>query len=204
MNVGNLAAEQTMTPRILVLPGSNRSGSFNASLAAAASVELAGQGADVSRISLVDYPLPLVDENLKNDTGVPENAFKLGRLIAAHDGVFLCCPEYNSSIPPLLKNMIDWVSLITKDGDRRFKPWAGRYVALGSASNGKLGGIRGLYHVRSVMVNVGTQVISEQCAVSGAAEAFDADGRLKDERTSAMLANTCKSLIRHCAMMSTG
>jgi len=193
-----------MTPRILVLPGSNRSGSFNASLAAAASVELAGQGADVSRISLVDYPLPLVDENLKNDTGVPENAFKLGRLIAAHDGVFLCCPEYNSSIPPLLKNMIDWVSLITKDGDRRFKPWAGRYVALGSASNGKLGGIRGLYHVRSVMVNVGTQVISEQCAVSGAAEAFDADGRLKDERTSAMLANTCKSLIRHCAMMSTG
>lgn len=204
MNVGNLAAEQTMTPRILVLPGSNRSGSFNASLAAAASVELAGQGADVSRISLVDYPLPLVDENLKNETGIPENAMKLGRLIAAHDGVFLCCPEYNSSIPPLLKNMIDWVSLITKDGDRRFKPWAGRYVALGSASNGKLGGIRGLYHVRSVMVNVGTQVISEQCAVSGAAEAFDADGRLKDERTNAMLANTCKSLIRHCAMMSAG
>ena len=100
--------------------------------------------------------------------------------------------------------MIDWVSLIAKDGDRPFKPWAGRYVALGSASNGKLGGIRGLYHVRSVMVNVGTQVISEQCAVSGAADAFEADGRLKDERTNTMLANTCKSLIRHCAMMAVG
>lgn len=193
-----------MTPRILVLPGSNRTGSFNASLAAAASVELAGQGADVNRISLVDYPLPLVDENLKNESGIPENAMKIGRLIAAHDGVFLCCPEYNSSIPPLLKNMIDWVSLIKTDGDRPFKPWAGRYVALASASNGKLGGIRGLYHVRSVMMNVGTQVISEQCAVSGAAEAFEADGRLRDERTSTMLAKTCTSLIRHCAMVSAG
>ena len=193
-----------MTPRILVLPGSNRNGSFNAALAAAASLELAGQGADVSRISLADYPLPLVDENLKNETGVPENAVKLGHLIAAHSGVFLCCPEYNSSIPPLLKNMIDWVSLITRDGDQAFKPWQGRYVALGSASNGKLGGIRGLYHVRSVMVNVGTQVISEQCAVSGAADAFEADGRLKDERTQAMLTTTCKSLIRHCAMMTAG
>lgn len=193
-----------MTPRILVLPGSNRTGSFNASLAAAVSVELAQQGADVTRISLVDYPLPIVDENLKNESGIPDNAMKLGRLIAAHQGVFLCCPEYNSSIPPLLKNMIDWVSLIARDGEQPLKPWAGRYVALGSASNGKLGGIRGLYHVRSVMVNVGTQVISEQCAVSGAAEAFEADGRLKDERSNAMLASTCKSLIRHCAMMSAG
>jgi len=193
-----------MTPRILVLPGSNRNGSFNAALAAVASVELARQGADVTRISLIDYALPLVDEDLKNETGIPDNAMKLGRLIAAQDGVFLCCPEYNSSIPPLLKNMIDWVSLISKDGDQVLKPWSGRYVALGSASNGKLGGIRGLYHVRSVMVNVGTQVISEQCAVSGAADAFEADGRLKDERTNTMLANTCKSLIRHCAMMAAG
>tara|TARA_R110000787_G_scaffold99980_2_gene204784 strand:+ start:1711 stop:2292 length:582 start_codon:yes stop_codon:yes gene_type:complete len=191
-----------MSPRILVLPGSNRAGSFNVQLAAAASVELAQQGADVTRISLVDYPLPLVDEDLKNETGIPENAMKLGRLIAAQDGVFLCCPEYNSSIPPLLKNMIDWVSLISRDGDRPLKPWSGRYVALGSASNGKLGGIRGLYHVRSVMANVGTQIITEQCAVSGAADAFEADGRLKDERTNGMLVNTCKSLIRHCAMMT--
>ena len=72
-----------MTPRILVVPGSNRNGSFNAALAAVASVELAQQGADVTRISLVDYPLPLVDENLKNETGIPDNAMKLGRLIAA-------------------------------------------------------------------------------------------------------------------------
>ncbi len=186
-----------MIPKILVIPGSNRSGSFNAALAAAVSVELARQGADVTRVSLVDYPLPLVDEDLKNQSGIPENAMKLGRLIAAQDGVFLCCPEYNSSIPPLLKNMIDWVSLIARDGDKPFKPWKGRFVALGSASNGRFAGIRGLYHVRSVMMNVGTQVISEQCSVGAAATAFDADGRLKDERTTAMMASACTSLIAH-------
>jgi chromate reductase len=190
-----------MTPKILVIPGSNRSGSFNAALAASASVELARQGADVSRISLIDYPLPLVDEDLKSQSGIPENAIKLGRLIAAHDGVFLCCPEYNSSIPPLLKNMIDWVSLISKDGEKPLKPWSGRYVALGSASNGKFAGIRGLYHVRSVMMNVGAQVLSEQCSVGGAARAFAEDGGLVDERTNAMLVKACKSLIAHCAMM---
>lgn len=190
-----------MTLKILVLPGSNRSGSFNAALAAAAAVELAQQGADVTRISLIDYPLPIVDENLKNESGIPDNAMKLGRLIAANQGVFLCCPEYNTSIAPLLKNMIDWVSLIARDGDRPFKPWSGRYVALGSASDGRYAGARGLYHVRSVMMNVGTQVISEQCSIAGAADAFEADGRIKDERTRAALAKTCRSLIEHCAMM---
>jgi NAD(P)H-dependent FMN reductase len=189
-----------MPPRILVVPGSNRTGSFNAALAAAVSVELAQQGADVSRISLIDYPLPIVDEDLKNESGIPENAMKLGRQIAAHDGVFLCCPEYNSSIPPLLKNMIDWVSLISKDGDKPFKPWAGRYVALGSASNGKFAGIRGLYHVRSVMMNVGTQVISEQCSIGAASSAFEESGNLKDERSHAILSSTCRSLLAHCAM----
>ncbi|OCW56081.1 NADPH-dependent FMN reductase [Hoeflea olei] len=191
-----------MNPKILVIPGSNRSGSFNVSLAAAVSVELARQGADVTRISLIDYPLPIVDEDLKAASGIPENAMKLGRLIAAQDGVFLCCPEYNSSIPPLLKNMIDWVSLISKDGDRPFRPWAGRFVALGSASDGKLSGIRGLYHVRSVMMNVGTQVISEQCSLGGASKGFDEDGRIRDERTQSMLEKTCAALISHCVLMN--
>ncbi len=189
-----------MNPRILVFPGSIRTGSFNASLAAAAALELAVQGADVTRISLADYPLPIVDEDLKNHSGIPENAMKLGRLVAAHDGVFLCSPEYNSSIPPLLKNAIDWVSLISHDAERPFKPWADRTVALGSASNGKFAGIRGLYHLRSVMMNVGTQVISEQCSIGGAANGFDEEGRIKDEATAAMLQKTCGSLIAHCAM----
>ena len=123
---------------------------------------------------------------------------KLGRMIAAHDGLFIASPEYNASIAPLLKNAIDWVSLIARDGEKPFKAWNGRYIALGSASNGRLGGIRSLNHLRSVMMAVGTQIITEQCSVSDAAAAFDEDGRLTDERTAGILNRTCKSLIDHC------
>ncbi len=62
------------------------------------------QGAEVTRISLGDYPLPIMDEDLEKEKGVPENAMKLGRLIAAHDGLLIATPEYNGSLPPLLKN----------------------------------------------------------------------------------------------------
>ncbi|MEX3010887.1 NADPH-dependent FMN reductase [Hoeflea sp. TYP-13] len=187
-----------MTPRILVFAGSVKSTSINAKLANAAQVTLAQLGADVTRISLLDYPLPLVNEDLRAEKGIPENAMQLGRMIADHGGVFIASPEYNSSIPPLLKNTIDWISLISKDGERSLKPWLGRYIALGSASNGKLGGLRGLYHLRSVMMSVGSQIVTEQCSVSGASDAFDEDGRIIDERTDGMLQKACKSLIDHC------
>ena len=70
------------------------------------------QGAEVTRISLADYPLPIMDEDLESEKGVPENAVKLARLIAAHDALLIATPEYNGSIPPLLKNTIDWVSRV--------------------------------------------------------------------------------------------
>ncbi|WP_099867119.1 NADPH-dependent FMN reductase [Pararhizobium haloflavum] len=184
-----------MTPKVLVFPGSVRSGSFNASLADAAARELAVLGADVTRLSLGDYPLPIMDEDLQAREGIPENAMKLGRQIAHHDAVFVACPEYNSSIPPLLKNAIDWVSRISKDGDRALKPWKGTLVALGSASNGRFAGARGLYHVRSVMMNVGAEVVTAQCSIGAAAKAFDASGTLIDERAAAALATTCRALV---------
>ncbi|MEM6463020.1 MAG: NAD(P)H-dependent oxidoreductase [Pseudomonadota bacterium] len=187
-----------MVPRILVFAGSVRTGSLNARLANAAQLSLAQLGADVTRISLIDYPMPLVSEDLKAERGIPESVMQLGRMIADHHGVFIASPEYNSSFPPLLKNAVDWVSLISEDNGAPLKPWRGRYVALGAASNGRLGGIRGLYHLRSVMMNVGSQIITEQCSVAGASTAFDDDDRIIDERTDAILQQTCKSLIEHC------
>lgn len=187
-----------MTPKILVFPGSIRSGSFNASLAGAASRELAAIGADVTRISLADYPLPIMDEDLQAREGVPQNALKLARLIAEQDGLFLACPEYNSSIPPLLKNTIDWVSRVSRDGDRPLRAWKGRIVALGSASDGRFAGIRGLYHVRSVLMNVGCQILTEQCSVSFASKAFDENGALIEERTAGLLKAACRSVVDHC------
>ena len=96
--------------KILVIPGSLRTGSLNARLAAAAAHELAQAGAEVTRISLADFPLPIYDGDLQTKSGVPKNAINLKRMIGAHHGVLIVTPEYNSSVPALVKNTIDWVT----------------------------------------------------------------------------------------------
>lgn len=185
--------------RILVFAGSIRTGAFSGHMADAAAKELARQGAEVTRISLADYPLPIMDEDLQAEKGIPENAMKLGRLFAAQSGVLICSPEYNASIPPLLKNTLDWISRISHDADKVLKPYAGLTAGLCSTSNGQFAGMRGLYHLRAVLMAVGAQVTTEQCSVSGAASAFETDGTLKDERSHRMLSQVCQSLIEHVA-----
>lgn len=182
-----------MPAKILLVSGSVRTGSFNVALAQAASKMLAEMGAETTMISLGDYPLPLMDEDLKIEKGIPENALKLARQFAAHDGLFIASPEYNSSIAPLLKNALDWVSVAPKD----IKAYSGLTVALGAATNGALGGIRGLYHLRSVLMNVGAQIVTEQAAVGRAATAFGDDGLPTEERPHKMLQDTCRSLMEH-------
>lgn len=186
-----------MSPRILVFAGSNRTGAFSGRMADAASKELAELGGEVTRIALVDYPLPIMDEDLEKEQGIPENALKLGRLFAMHDGILICSPEYNASIPPLLKNTLDWVSRISKDGEKLLKPYAGVTVGMCSTSNGNFAGMRGLYHLRAVLMAVGAQVITEQCSVARASQAFDENGTLNDERSAKSLRNVCLSLIEH-------
>ncbi|MBA8877786.1 NADPH-dependent FMN reductase [Phyllobacterium myrsinacearum] len=189
-----------MQPKILVFAGSNRTGAFSGQVADVATRALATLGADVTRIALIDYPLPIMDQDLEAEKGIPDNAMKLGRLFAAHDGILIASPEYNSSIPPLLKNTIDWVSRISKDGEKPLKPYAGKIVALCSSSDGNFAGIRGLYHLRSVLMNVGTQIISEQCSVAHAHEAFAEDGSFHDARTTRAMERVCQSLIDHARL----
>ncbi len=188
----------SITPKILVFAGSLRTGSFNIQLADAAQKTLAEMGAQVTRVSLADYPMPLVDQDLEKAEGVPANAMKLGRLIAAHDGVFIATPEYNASIPPLTKNTIDWISRITSDEGRAFRPWKGKPVAIGAASDGKLGGIRCLYHLRAVLMNIGCPVMTEQVGISQASKAFGEDGMLKDDMGKPFLDAACKALMEYC------
>ena len=190
-------------PKILVFAGSLRIGAFSISTADAAMKELALQGADVSRISLGDYPLPIMDQNLENEKGVPENALKLSRQIAAHDGMLIASPEYNASIPPLLKNALDWVSRVRRDGARPFKPFDGKVAALCSSSNGNFAGARALYHLRAVLMHCHVEVITPQCSVSKASEAFDEDGQFKDEALRHRMEVVCRTLIERAAMMST-
>src|SRR5262245_21862031 len=96
--------------RILVFGGSIRTGSYSAKLAAMAAKQLALEGAAVTHVSLADYPLPIYNADIEKHDGFPENAKKFARLIESHQGVFIATPEYNHSLPPLLKNTIDWTS----------------------------------------------------------------------------------------------
>ena len=105
--------------KILVIPGSLRSGSLNAKLAAAAAHEFAQAGAEVTRISLSDFPLPIYDGDLQSKSGVPKHAVNLKRMMSAHHGVLIVTPEYNSSVPPLLKNTIDWVTRVQDPHETR-------------------------------------------------------------------------------------
>ncbi len=183
-------------PKILVLAGSIRTGSFNARLAALAAKELALAEADVTLISLADFPMPLYDGDLEAASGPPENAYKLKRLMCLQQGVFIASPEYNASITPLLKNTLDWVSRVREGREPPLAAYKGRAFALGAASNGTYGGMRSLMALRQVLeLGCGALVIPEQLAVREAASAFDEMDNLKDERTAGLLQAVVNRLI---------
>lgn len=192
-----------MIPRILVFAGSIRSGAYSGRTADCAQRELALQGAEVTRISLADYPLPLMDEDLEKAEGIPENAYRLARLFAAHDALLICTPEYNGSLPPLLKNTIDWVSRVSRDGGRPLRPYPGRIVALCSSSDGHFGGVRCIIHLRAIFSHIGMEVISPQVSVPFGGEAFDENGDFRAERLRKGMTRLCRTLIEHARLLST-
>ncbi len=183
-------------PKILVFAGSIRSGSLNARLAALAAKELTIADAEVSLISLADYPMPLYDGNLEAASGPPEQAVKLKRMLCAHQGVFIASPEYNASITPLLKNTIDWISRVREGKEPPLAAYRGRAFALGAASNGTYGGMRSLIALRQTLeLGCGALVIPEQIAVREAGQAFDDMDNLKDERTAGLLKGVVRRLV---------
>ena len=127
-------------PKILVIPGSLRGKSYNVRLAALATKELTLADADVTRISLADYPLPIYDADTAAQSGPPFNALRLKQLVGAHRGIFIASPEYNASITPLLKNTIDWISTVRESGEAQLAVFQHRAFALGGASPGTLRG----------------------------------------------------------------
>lgn len=171
-------------PKILVLPGSTRSGSHNVRLAALAAKELTLLDAEVTRISLQDYPLPIFEADLENRTGTPENAVKLKQMIMAHQGVFIASPEYSASVTPLLKNALDWVSRVRERGDPAYAAYKNRVFAIASASPTATGGLRSLMALRQILeLGCGALVIPEQVAVQQAETAFDEMDEIADSRT---------------------
>jgi chromate reductase, NAD(P)H dehydrogenase (quinone) len=165
--------------KILVIPGSLRSGSLNARLAAAAGYQFAQAGTEVTRISLGDFPLPIYDGDLHSKSGVPKNAVNLKRMIGAHHGVLIVTPEYNSSVPPLVKNTIDWVSRVQDAHETRGQVFRQQPFAIAAASEGRLGGTRCLAALRLILSACHATVIPNQLALSFADQAYDDMDRLK-------------------------
>jgi chromate reductase len=165
--------------KILVIPGSLRTGSLNAKLAAVAAHQFAQSGVEATRLSLADFPLPIYDGDLQTRSGVPKNAVDLKRMIGAHHGVLIVTPEYNSSVPALLKNAIDWVSRVQDTHESRGEVFRGRAFAVAGASHSRLGGSRALAALRLILSACHGLVIPNQLALAFADEAYDDRDRLK-------------------------
>lgn len=167
-------------PRILAFSGSSRRESFNQRLVSTAARASEAAGGEVALINLGDFPLPLFNQDDEAEQGPPENMQRLKRLFLEHDGLLISAPEYNSSITPLLKNTLDWVS--RKYGDEPpLAAYTGKTAAIISASPGGLGGMRGLVHVRAILNTLGVLVLPGQVSIRSAFSAFDADGNLEND-----------------------
>ncbi|TDJ66309.1 MAG: NADPH-dependent oxidoreductase [Proteobacteria bacterium] len=165
---------------ILAFAGSTRSNSFNFLLLRAAVASAKHAGAEVTMIDLGDYSMPLFDQDLEAAEGMPENAQRLKQLMIEHEGLLVASPEYNSSISPLLKNTVDWVSRSASADEPALAAYRNKFAAIMSASPGGLGGLRGLVVLRMLLTNIGVTVLPQQLAVGHAHSAFDDDGTLRD------------------------
>jgi chromate reductase, NAD(P)H dehydrogenase (quinone) len=182
--------------KILVIPGSLRAKSYNVRLAALATKELTLADAEVTRISLLDYPLPIYDADTAETAGPPSNAVKLKQLMSAHQGVFIASPEYNASITPLIKNTIDWISAVRERGEAPLAAYQNRVFALGGASPGRSGATHSLLALRQVLaVGCRALVIAEQVTVPNAEQAFDEMDELKDARAAGQLKLVVRKLV---------
>ena len=167
-------------PKILAFAGSARSASLNKKLVQLMAAKVREHAVEVTVIDLRDYPMPLYDGDLEEAQGLPEATVALRTLMLDHQGLLLACPEYNSSITPLLKNTIDWVSR-PLDGESGLLAFKGKVAGLVATSPGALGGMRGLVTVRSILGNIGVHVIPTQVVVGGGFKVFADDGPVTDE-----------------------
>ena len=169
-------------PKILAFAGSSRQASFNKRLIRIAAAGARDAGGDVTLIDLADYPMPIYNGDLEAAEGIPEKGREFKQLLMQHDGILISSPEYNGALSPLLVNVLDWASRSEGSGEIPLIAYKNKVAAIMSASPGSLGGLRGLVHVRMLLTNLGVLVLPRQQAVKQAAQAFDEDGHLKDEK----------------------
>jgi len=169
--------------KLIFLSGSIRNESYNKKLAKLA-CDIAGgiDGVGASFVDLKDYEMPLYNGDLEASSGLPDNAKKLKDIFAKCDGFFIASPEYNSSLSPLLKNSLDWISRPHEENEKPLLAYDGKVAAISAASPGGFGGMRALVPLRMMLENISTIVIPKQLAIPFANQEFDDNGALKNER----------------------
>lgn len=189
-------------PKILALAGSARSASYNRRLVAVAAEEARAAGADVSLIDLRDFQLPIYDGDEEDSAGVPAAALDLRSLFASHDGVIVATPEYNGSVPALLKNALDWCSR-PAGGQDGLAPFRGKTVALLSASPSPFGGVRSVAHLRGIFSKMGANVLADEVLVPSAHSAFSAQGELLNEVSRTLTSQLAANLVAQARRLAT-
>ncbi len=173
--------------KVAVLVGSLRKGSYNR-MVANTLAELAPEGMDIQILpSVGDFPH--YDADLQSE-GMPEAVLAMGAAIKAADGIVIVTPEYNYSIPGVLKNAIDWLSRLPDT------PFAGKPLAIQSASMGGLGGARAQYHLRQTLVFLDAMVLNKPEVMIGVVQnkVDPATGKLVDADTRAYIGKQLSAL----------
>src|SRR5438445_7746271 len=167
-------SKQREPVRFLVFSASLRAGSLNTTLAklAASVIERHGGSVDLTGMSALDGPSYSQDAQTRD--GFPPGAAELRRRLDANDGFVIASPEYNGSMPGLLKNLIDWVSRF------RPQPFNGKHALLLSASPSMVGGNRGLWALRVPLEHLGARVYPDMFSLAQAHNAFAEQERLVD------------------------
>lgn len=173
------------TAHILAFAGSARQGSWNRKVLEIAVAGAREAGAEVTVAHLGDFPMPIYNADWHAEHGVPPAMLELRALMMAASGLLIASPEYNTSITPLLKNTIDWLSQ-SVDGESGRAPFEGKVGGLMGASNGAFGTIRALPHVSHILANLGVLMLPV-LAVPGVSKHFDESGQMTNERTRASL-----------------
>jgi NAD(P)H-dependent FMN reductase len=161
--------------RVLIFGASLRRGSLNDRLATLAAAVAEQMGATVDRAHMADFDSPSYDGDAEREEGVPEGAQRLRDRLLGADAFMIASPEYNASMPGVLKNVVDWASRF------RPQPFNGRQGLLLSASPSMAGGNRGLWSLRIPLEHLGARVYPDMFSLAQAHEAFDAEGRLANE-----------------------
>lgn len=174
------AADNQIIPKtkVLIFSASTREGSYNTMLAKEAAGMAEELGADVTFVSLKDYPVPIYEDDLERKSGLPNNAKRFRQLLSDHSAIIITTPEFNGSIPGILKNLIDWTSR-NEQGQYCRLCYKDKKFAIMSASPGGGGGVRALIHLRAILSSLGGEVLSQQLALSCAHQCFDENGHLK-------------------------